>query len=112
MELLSVVLDTTGNEARSKAEEKVGQDGTEDGGPDDRHVRALPVRLEQHHEENDLNYGSKSSLHDDRNVLLWHLARKLLASETQRVCGRDHGDVVGDEDGEFPLWLREMLREC
>lgn len=112
MELLSVVLDTTGNEARSKAEEKIGQDGTEDGGPDDWHVRALPVCLEQHHEENYLNHGSKSSLQDDCNILLWHLARKLLASKTQRVGGRNHSDVVGNEDCKLPFRLCEMLQEC
>ena len=112
MELLCVVLDTTGNEACSETEEKVGQNGTEDGGPDDWHVRALPVRLKQHHEKDDLNHGSKSSLHDDRDVLLWHLARELLASKTQRVGGRYHGDVARDEDGKFPFGLCEMLGEC
>lgn len=103
------MLDATGHETRSQAEQQIGQDGAQNGSLDDNDIGVVRGCLEQHHEQDDFDYGAKSGFEDNGEGLLGHLAGEFLASESQQIGGRQHGNVVGDEDGQMPFWASEML---
>lgn len=109
VELLRLILETTGDEADTETEKQVGQDGTQDCSADDLDVGVAVGCLEQGHEQDDLDNGAKRRLEKNSKGLVGHLARELLACEAEHVgCGQ-HGYVVADEDGKMPFRPGKVL---
>ena len=108
MEMLLAALQATSNKAESQAQQHVGQDRTQDGGTNDWDICVTLTRLEQYHKEHNLDDGAKGSFDQDTEDL-GNLASEFGTSEADHVGGRDHCDVVGNEDGEVHFRAREML---
>ena len=73
----------TSNEAKSQAQQDIGQDRTENSSLDDKNIRVANRLLQQHHEQDDLHDRAKGGLEHNSEGFLRHLARQLLAGETQ-----------------------------
>ena len=109
MEMLLAALQSARNKAESQTQQHVRKNRTQDSGTDDRHIRVAVARLEQHHEEHNLDDGTKGGF-DNHAEDLGDFTGEFGTSEADHVGGGDHGDVVGDEDGEMPFRACKVLR--
>ena len=110
MEFLILATQTTSKEASTQTKKHVGENRTQDSVSNDAYV-GVAARLDQYHEENDLDDGTKGCFHHHTSYLRY-LTCKLLARETDQIRCRNHGNIVENKDGKVPFRAGKMLNKA